>query len=694
MSRRSLSCFKHVVVCLFLSCSAAYADAQLSKAVIYDIPDDIAERQLGRLPGWDLSRDDSIAIRDYKVTSDTLKILVIMVDWSDRLGTYPAVAFDSLMFADSGFGTGSIREYYREVSYGKAHVTGVVIPWVTQPFYSPEYSFTHLLNELDPVIDYSQFDGNGDGAVDAVTFVRSGNGREDSGNMDDIWSHAMSYATGLGPYDGKLIKGWNTCPETRPLRDPANPSQFLGIDSLNTARVFAHELAHNFGIPDLYDYDDKLVVSTFSTPNDNNDHPVYDWCTMGYGGYGILSIKSTIPSHLCGWSKKELGWAAPIELQGGEYNLAINSFETTDMNSLYKLVIDQGRGEYFLLEYRNRVAPGHYDKFDSDFSCYFYQDMEYGTDPLDRGLIITHVHDSLMAPYWRINYGTPDYPHYTVAIEDAGYNPVFDYTHNPGGRVSDTAQWWYPYETRKGAAYSPDVPGQNLFSPTTTPNSDSYFGPTGITVRVDSMNAEQLFAYVIYDRDGDGDADNVDNCPDFPNPLQIDGDSDGLGDGCDNCAGVANPLQEDVDADGYGDACDACTDTDGDGFANPGYSASTCTLDKCPAIYDPTNLDADNDGRGDPCDNCPNTSNPDQQDANGNGIGDVCDYICGDADGSGGVSISDAVFLIGHIFGGGPAPDPLVSGDVNCSGGVTISDAVYLISYIFSGGPAPCASCP
>ncbi len=35
-------------------------------------------------------------------------------------------------------------------------------------------------------------------------------------------------------------------------------------------------------IPDLYNYDDKLVVSTFPTPNDNNDHPVYDWCTMGW----------------------------------------------------------------------------------------------------------------------------------------------------------------------------------------------------------------------------------------------------------------------------------------------------------------------------------------------------------------------------------------------------------------------------
>ncbi len=68
-------------------------------------------------------------------------------------------------------------------------------------------------------------------------------------------------------------------------------------------------------------------------------------------------------------------------------------------------------------------------------------------------------------------------------------------------------------------------------------------------------------------------------------------------------------------------------------------------------------------------------------------------YECGDADGSGLITISDAVFLINFIFSGGPMPNPLSSGDADCSGNVNISDAVYLINYIFSGGPAPCAAC-
>ena len=67
--------------------------------------------------------------------------------------------------------------------------------------------------------------------------------------------------------------------------------------------------------------------------------------------------------------------------------------------------------------------------------------------------------------------------------------------------------------------------------------------------------------------------------------------------------------------------------------------------------------------------------------------------LCGDADGSRSVDISDAVYLIAYIFGGGPEPCPYQSGDANCSGSVDISDAVYLIAYIFSGGLAPCAGC-
>lgn len=61
----------------------------------------------------------------------------------------------------------------------------------------------------------------------------------------------------------------------------------------------------------------------------------------------------------------------------------------------------------------------------------------------------------------------------------------------------------------------------------------------------------------------------------------------------------------------------------------------------------------------------------------------------GDADNSGSITVSDAVFVIGYIFAGGAAPTYAADADADSSELVTISDAVFLISYIFGGGPEP-----
>ncbi len=68
----------------------------------------------------------------------------------------------------------------------------------------------------------------------------------------------------------------------------------------------------------------------------------------------------------------------------------------------------------------------------------------------------------------------------------------------------------------------------------------------------------------------------------------------------------------------------------------------------------------------------------------------ACYVIKGDADGSGEINISDAVYLISYIFGRGPAPISIEAGDMNCNSKVNISDAVSIILFVFSGGAGSC----
>jgi hypothetical protein len=64
--------------------------------------------------------------------------------------------------------------------------------------------------------------------------------------------------------------------------------------------------------------------------------------------------------------------------------------------------------------------------------------------------------------------------------------------------------------------------------------------------------------------------------------------------------------------------------------------------------------------------------------------------VRGDADNSGGVNISDAVYLINYVYNGGSEPQPTRgTGDVDCNGVVNTSDAVSLIGYVYGGCPAP-----
>jgi len=65
------------------------------------------------------------------------------------------------------------------------------------------------------------------------------------------------------------------------------------------------------------------------------------------------------------------------------------------------------------------------------------------------------------------------------------------------------------------------------------------------------------------------------------------------------------------------------------------------------------------------------------------------EFICGDANGDGIVTISDVVYLVNYLYKSGSPPSPLESGDANGDGPVDLGDVVFLLNYLFKGGSPP-----
>ena len=73
----------------------------------------------------------------------------------------------------------------------------------------------------------------------------------------------------------------------------------------------------------------------------------------------------------------------------------------------------------------------------------------------------------------------------------------------------------------------------------------------------------------------------------------------------------------------------------------------------------------------------------------------------GDVNADGYVDSVDAIYMLGYLYNGGPAPAPLScgmaslvdNGDVDGDGTVCLTDVVHLLTWIYQGGPAPINVC-
>lgn len=275
--------------------------------------------------------------------SGSFKALALLVDFTDKPSQVGAAYFDTLLF---GTGHGTVRDYYGEVSFGTLTIVTVNLPsttgWTRAPQTYAYYAngqnglgtYPHNAQKLvedvvdaaNSAVDFSQYDNDHDGFVDALFIVHAGTGAELTGDPGDIWSHEWAIAP--RPKDGVFIYTYSMEPE-----------YWLTPGDM-TLGVYCHELGHVFGLPDLYDYD-------------SSSQGIGRWSLMAGGSWnGHLGDS---PAHPDAWSRIGLGFSNATVLTQDTQGAAISAVE--NQGQVYYLW-DCGafNDEYFLVENRQQIG--------------------------------------------------------------------------------------------------------------------------------------------------------------------------------------------------------------------------------------------------------------------------------------------------------------------------------------------------
>lgn len=389
--------------------------------------------------------------------TDTVFALTLLGKYADSNPRYTREQFQQKLF-DGPNPTGTITDYYREVSYNQLYFTGYCSNWYQVPGTMASYvgsdnglsanggpKFTlDLIKAADSTLDFSKFiqyyDSQGNPRIGFIAVVHTGAGAE--AGAQNIWSHRWNFRmlTGGQPYrtndidstTGKyvLIDGdYAIQPELE-----GNNNQ---IGNLVEIGVFTHEFGHIFGLPDLYD-------------TDNSSEGLGNWCLMAGGSWGGNGNTPETPVHMSAWCKKQLGWLTPIDVGSYNPNLVIPNSEQNPV--VYRMWRMGPIGvEYFLLENRQKIG--------------FDKNLYIG------GLLIFHVDDS------RPN--NRDENHYKVGLVQA--DGLWDL--NRGRNRGDAGD---PY---------PGSTNNTRFDAASNPNSNDYNNsPTYVSVRNIRIDGQNVIA--------------------------------------------------------------------------------------------------------------------------------------------------------------------------------------------------------
>ncbi|MBN2549686.1 MAG: M6 family metalloprotease domain-containing protein [Anaerolineales bacterium] len=375
------------------------------------------------------------------------KTLAILVKFTDKNSQVSASFFDSLIF---GTGSSQLNHYYKEVSYNQLDIVTVNLPsslgWYTMPSTYATYvnnnycmglTYPNNCQKLaedavaaaNPVVDFSQYDNDGDLVVDHIFIVHAGVGAEVSGLTTDVWSHAWNMSA-IQPVDGVWAFYYSTEPE------------YMVTPGDMTIGVYAHELGHGLGLPDLYDTD-------YSSEGSGA------WSLMGIGTWNGPGNSGSSPAHLDAWSKIQLGWTTPTVVVGTIIGAGIANAENNAI--AYRLQSpQQASTEYFLVE--NRQQTG----YDSYLPA--------------NGLLIWHVDEAIFQNTTECkqhNNWNCGASHYKVALEQADGSLHLENKTNTGDGGD-------PY---------PGTSSKTSFTSATTPNTSSYYSSSSMLLTVTNISA-------------------------------------------------------------------------------------------------------------------------------------------------------------------------------------------------------------
>ena len=327
-------------------------------------------------------------------TAGNVKMLILKISWS-ATATQP-IAPKSLVedkfldnTADSNI---SVKEFYYDQSWGALDMTGDVYPagendayeisgmpmWNGSLVYLTTNQAKELLNLADPDVDFSQYDYDSNGYVDALAIVY-----QRFGNNQVSREHVGSLP--IGPYypsdftkDGtKIIRG--------AFIDYTSICTYSDGDYSLWDYTPHHEHGHLLGLPDLYDYGGDYVGRINPGPDGDESGGCGFWAIMSAGNY-VLPVQN-----ICAPHKYCLGWtdAQMVTENLKDYRLA--SVLNSPDNVLRVWKDGAKEQEYFILE--NNAATGrkyiYYPPYVPGGDI--YSEMPALAHDFNPGLLIWHV---------------------------------------------------------------------------------------------------------------------------------------------------------------------------------------------------------------------------------------------------------------------------------------------------------------